>query len=69
MSATASPTSRPQLLEPEAVSQHRNVYCPEYDDCLEVAAKAGWRSFSCEHCPLARVGRMPRADFFATTAT
>ncbi len=67
MNATASPSSRLTLLEPEAVSQHRNLYCPEYDDCLELAAKAGWRSFSCEHCPLARQVTMPRADFFAVS--
>lgn len=65
MNATASPKSRLSLLEPEAVSEHRSVYCPEYDDCLEIAVRAGWRSWSCESCPRAREVRAPRADEFA----
>ena len=65
MNATASPTSLRSLLEPEAVSEHRSIYCPEYDDCLALAARAGWRSFSCEHCPRALEVWAPRADAFA----
>lgn len=69
MNAAASPKSLLKILEPEAVSQHRSLYCPEYDDCLQLAASAGWRSWSCESCPLARAATPPRADDFATSAT
>jgi hypothetical protein len=68
MNATASPKSRLTLLEPEVVSEHRSVYCPDYDDCLEIAVRAGWRSWSCESCPRAREVRAPRADEFAISA-
>ena len=51
---TPNPTSLTELLDIEAVSYHRKLLCPEYDDCLCVAAGSGWTSFSCEHCPLAR---------------
>lgn len=67
MNAIASPTRRPTLLEPEAVSLHRQVYCPEYDDCLEIAVRSGWRSWSCESCPLARQAALPRAEDFAAS--
>ena len=34
---------------PESV---RNLFCPEYENCLNVAVKRGWASFSCQECPL-----------------
>jgi len=29
----------------------RNVECPEYSKCLDLAAKKDWKSFNCEACP------------------
>jgi hypothetical protein len=58
MDAKASPTMRRELLTDAAVSRHRSLFCPEYDDCLEVAVNAGWTSWSCERCPLAKVVAM-----------
>ena len=68
MSALANPTRRTELLEPEAVSHHRSLYCAEYDDCLEVAASAGWPSWSCEKCPLARWGQRSEEAFLQACA-
>ncbi len=30
----------------------RNLFCPEYEGCLNLAVKRGWPSFSCQECPL-----------------
>lgn len=68
MSALANPTRRNALLEPEAVSHHRCLYCPEYDGCLEVAASSGWPSWSCEKCPLARWGARSEEAFLQACA-
>ena len=32
--------------------QVRNLCCPEYGCCLNLAVKKGWPSFSCQECPL-----------------
>jgi hypothetical protein len=32
------------------VSQHRFHDCSNYDDCLVLAAKGAWESFSCKEC-------------------
>lgn len=36
----------------EEVKEHRHVSCGLYGICLEVAARRGWRSFSCRPCSL-----------------
>lgn len=59
MNAMANPTRRLELLEEGSVLRHRSLFCPEYDDCLGVAAEAGWTSWSCERCPLATVVAFP----------
>jgi hypothetical protein len=64
MSLARNPTSLAALLELEAVPQHRCLSCPEYDDCLEIAASAGWTSWSCENCPLARSAATLREALF-----
>lgn len=30
----------------------RNLFCTEYEGCLNLAVKRGWPSFSCQECPL-----------------
>ena len=59
MNTTPNPTSRLRLLELKAVLRHRSLFCPEYDACLAMAAHAGWTSWTCEECPLAKVYAMP----------
>ncbi|HVE86235.1 MAG TPA: hypothetical protein VND93_25435 [Myxococcales bacterium] len=37
-----------------ASAVERLVFCPLYQQCLDVAAKNGWEDFTCRRCPLAR---------------
>lgn len=69
MIATPNPMPLPNLLEAEAVSHHRSLFCPEYDDCLELAAGGRWVSFSCEHCALAGPGARLIVLYRAACAT
>jgi hypothetical protein len=34
-----------------SVEAHRNLFCSEYDACLNEAVKRGWNSFTCVRCP------------------
>jgi hypothetical protein len=52
MFADPNPTERRKLVEPEAVAQHRSLFCTRYDDCLEHATDCAWHSWSCERCSL-----------------
>lgn len=29
----------------------RNIYCPTYNDCLDLAAKRYWETWDCSQCP------------------
>lgn len=53
MDAIRKPTMRTKVLDESAVQRHRNLFCPEYDECLDIAVSGGWTSWSCERCPLA----------------
>jgi hypothetical protein len=68
MIASANPTMRTKLLEPNAVCHHRSLFCPEYDDCLEIAVSGGWPSWSCEHCPVAASTTRPLMLVHAASA-
>jgi hypothetical protein len=37
------------------ILQHRKLTCPQYSGCLNQSVRAGWESFSCQQCPLARL--------------
>lgn len=52
MFTDGNPTELMRLIDPEAVTEHRSLFCPRYDECLEHAAECGWQSWSCEQCPL-----------------
>ena len=42
-------------------SEHRRLFCPEYDKCLSFAAKKSWAGFTCSLCP--KGGKvMPKGD-------
>jgi len=47
-----NPTELVELVDPETVTKHRSLFCAYYDECLERAAECGWRSWSCEQCPI-----------------
>lgn len=32
------------------VDAHRNLYCKQYDRCLDFSVQRGWASFSCHTC-------------------
>ena len=44
----------------------RLVFCPLYQDCLDVAVRGGWEDFTCRRCPLARQQTAPSAALLAT---
>jgi len=31
-------------------SGRRNVFCPYYDECLDLAVEGRWRSWNCSQC-------------------
>jgi hypothetical protein len=47
-------------------TQDRNVFCPSYTRCLDVAVKAGWEDWTCARCALAHQhGNQPQAEDYA----
>ena len=44
----------------------RLVFCPLYQQCLDVAVRSGWEDFTCRRCPLARQQAAPSATLLAT---
>ena len=60
---------RPMPLPPDArarnTSAERQVFCPHYTVCLDVAARNAWEDFTCRRCPVARDVSDPSADQFA----
>lgn len=34
------------------IEEHRNLFCPTYDDCLDQAIERGWASWTCAQCPI-----------------
>jgi hypothetical protein len=59
---TPNPVALARLADPAAPSC-RSLFCALYDDCLEVAERSRWNSWSCEQCELfARRRAMHRAE-------
>ena len=46
------PSPRSAVLPIEAVDAHRDIWCRHYDECLDVAVRRDWRSWSCAFCLL-----------------
>lgn len=44
------------------MEEHRNLYCPHYAECLDVAIHEAWESWTCSRCPLAMADEKPRAE-------
>jgi len=40
------------LISLSVVSEHRNLDCARYDQCLDLAVKKNWKGFSCSRCPI-----------------
>ncbi|MCA1988482.1 MAG: hypothetical protein LDL07_04935 [Desulfarculus sp.] len=40
----------------------RNLYCPHYASCLDVAVSHAWHTFSCGQCQSRNLGQKPRVD-------
>ena len=34
----------------EGIEGRRSLWCPAYEQCLEVAVRSAWRSWTCEAC-------------------
>lgn len=52
-----NPVELPAPINPEgglrqSVELHRNLFCANYDGCLDEAVKRGWNSFTCLRCAL-----------------
>ena len=47
MLARPGPSALASLIEHEGVEAHRNLFCPRYDDCLDVALMERWTSWTC----------------------
>lgn len=52
-----NPVELPAPINPEgglrqSVESHRNLFCANYDGCLDEAVKRGWNSFTCVRCAL-----------------
>lgn len=41
---------RPQPYFGGDISPLKNPFCPYYNECLEMAAEAGWPQFTCSDC-------------------
>jgi hypothetical protein len=53
--AKPNPVELPTPINPEggrnqSVEMHRNLFCLNYDACLDVAVKESWNSFTCVRC-------------------
>jgi hypothetical protein len=60
------PTRLEERLREPAVEVHRNLYCPHYDSCLELAVQAGWESWTCARCPQRSLGSQgPQTSAYA----
>jgi len=44
----------------------RLVFCPVYQQCLDVAVRNDWEDWTCGRCPLARRYEAPSASELAT---
>lgn len=50
MLARPGPSALASLIEHEGVGANRNLFCPHYDDCLDVALLERWTSWTCAEC-------------------
>ncbi|HET9594542.1 MAG TPA: hypothetical protein VFP65_03125 [Anaeromyxobacteraceae bacterium] len=48
------PMALPAVIAETAVQDHRSLFCPSYDGCLDHAVVSGWVSWSCAGCPAHR---------------
>ncbi|HTP53156.1 MAG TPA: hypothetical protein VMK42_20880 [Anaeromyxobacteraceae bacterium] len=46
------PTMLAAPIEQDGVAEHRNLFCPNYDPCLDLALAERWPSWTCARCPL-----------------
>jgi hypothetical protein len=60
------PLGKPNPIHRRSASEdqgtRRNLWCPLYFECLDVATVNWWRDFSCEKCANRRITDKPRAD-------
>jgi hypothetical protein len=67
--AKPCPTELAAQINPDrSLEGQRNLFCSQYDDCLDVAVRQGWNSFCCTRCQLSTVGpgEEDRIDSYAT---
>ena len=56
-----NPAELLSLVKPGEVEQHRSLFCAVYDECLDLATRRGWRSWTCQYCDLFRCTREMQA--------
>jgi hypothetical protein len=47
-----------ELLSRSDVSDHRSLFCAEYEHCLDAALESGWVSWTCARCARFRALRL-----------
>ncbi len=46
----ANPTPLSGVMELDEVEEHRSLLCDRYDECLDLAYRRRWQSWTCVHC-------------------
>jgi hypothetical protein len=59
--AGPNPTALPSLVSEEDVGEQRSLFCTEYDDCLDLAIRQRWSSWTCMRCTLSTLAKDLRA--------
>jgi len=44
----------------------RNIYCPNYNDCLDYAIENSWRSWNCSRCPHRAMQAITECEYHLT---
>jgi len=52
LAVSPHPTMLAAPIEQDGVAEHRNLFCPNYDPCLDLALAERWPSWTCARCPL-----------------
>ncbi len=51
---------------PKPKHGERNIYCPNYNDCLDYAIENSWRSWNCSQCPYRTIQAITECEYHLT---